>query len=182
MVSCLVNICKEIFVLEVKSPVFLVVVSLFIIIRWEISPLYLLHVHSAHLRRRDGAWSERDWLLIFESAASDRSILKVDLLIWTSSKAMWRWTVDRVLLHHFSSWQIYFFCRKKYICVGVVIIRLWVWVCLALGLRWVGISLALLVLWITTSFRGGVFFFANFLLWGFFFTAGISKIKSSFDT
>jgi hypothetical protein len=58
MVSCLINVCEEIFVLKVKSPVLLEVVSILVILRRESCSFHLLHVNSSHFVRRDGAWSE----------------------------------------------------------------------------------------------------------------------------
>ena len=90
VVSCLVNICKKIFVLKIKSPVLLEVVRILVILRRESCSLHLLHVDSSHFGRRDGAWSERDWLLLIKSPTANRSIIEVDLVSWTSPEAMGR--------------------------------------------------------------------------------------------
>ena len=58
VVSCLIDICKEIFVLKVKSPVLLEVVSILVILRREGRSFHLFHVNSSHFVRRDGTWSE----------------------------------------------------------------------------------------------------------------------------
>ena len=161
--SCLIDICKEIFVLKVKSPVLLEVVSILVILRRECCSFHLFHVYSSHFVRRDGAWSEWHWFLLIQSTTANRSIVEVNLVSRTSPEAMGRWAVNGVLLHNLSSWQIYFFCREKYIGISIIIVRLRVRVCLTLYLGWVCVPLTPLVVWFAILFRSRKFFNTNFL-------------------
>ena len=71
VMSCLVNICEQVFVLEIQSPVFFIVVSFLIIFGWEVGSFDLLHIDSSYFGRRDGARSERNRLLLIKATAAD---------------------------------------------------------------------------------------------------------------
>ena len=128
MVSCLVNVCQQVLILQENSPVFFIVINIFVEF-WRKFRALLLKVFFTNFGWRDSSWAEASLFSIdIEISALYRSSIAVLIFAWCSSESVWRWRLDRVIFHHSSSRQVNFFCREKNICVCIVIVWLRIWI------------------------------------------------------